>query len=68
MGELLGEKKLEERLEEIEDIVRRLDTRWDDGFFVYEQQRLPGAAAQTAAGDGIADTGARSRKRLLQSL
>jgi hypothetical protein len=37
VGELLGEKKLEERFEDIRDIIKRMDTRWDHGFFADEQ-------------------------------
>jgi len=40
VGELHGEKKLEERLEEIKDIVERMDTRWDNGFFADDQDYL----------------------------
>jgi hypothetical protein len=40
VGELLGEKKLEERLEDIRDIIKRMDTRWDHGFFADEQDYL----------------------------
>lgn len=38
MGELLGEKKLEERLNELYGIVRRMDARWDNGLFLDEQE------------------------------
>ena len=44
MSELLGEKGLEERLDEIRAIIKRMDTRWDHGFFTdeaeYMQQRI----------------------------
>ena len=40
MGEHLGEKKLEERLEEIMGIIKRMDSRWDHGFFADEQDYL----------------------------
>lgn len=40
VGELLGEQKLEERLEEIRNIIKRMDTRWDHGFFADEQEYL----------------------------
>jgi hypothetical protein len=38
VGELLGEQKLEARLAEIYDIIRRVDTRWDFGFFASEEE------------------------------
>jgi site-specific DNA recombinase len=38
VGELLGEQKLEARLAEIYDIIRRMDTRWDLGFFASEEE------------------------------
>ncbi|MGB3717705.1 MAG: IS30 family transposase [Candidatus Promineifilaceae bacterium] len=40
VGKLLGEQKLEERLEEIRDIIKRMDTRWDHGFFAGELDYL----------------------------
>ncbi|MCP4416284.1 MAG: recombinase family protein [Chloroflexi bacterium] len=40
MGELLGEKNLEERLGEIHAIIKRMDTRWDNGFIIDEQEYL----------------------------
>jgi hypothetical protein len=38
VGELLGEQKLEARLAEIYAIIRRMDTRWDLGFFSSEEE------------------------------
>jgi hypothetical protein len=38
VGELLGEQKLEARLAEIYDIIKRMDTRWDLGFFTNEEE------------------------------
>jgi len=44
VGELLGERSLEERLQEIREIIKRMDTRWDHGLISneeeYMQQRL----------------------------
>ncbi len=40
MGELLGEKGLEERLQEIADIIKRMDKRWDNGFITDEQEYM----------------------------
>ena len=40
MGELLGDKNLEQRLDEIRAIIKRMDTRWDHGFFTDEQEYL----------------------------
>ena len=44
VSEMLGERNLEDRLNEIRDIIKRMDTRWDHGFFTneddYVQQRL----------------------------
>lgn len=40
MGELLGEKNLEERLAEIRAIIKRMDTRWDKGFITDEEEYL----------------------------
>jgi len=44
MSELLGEKDLEERLDEIRAIIKRMDARWDHGFITdedeYMQQRI----------------------------
>jgi hypothetical protein len=38
MGELLGEKKLEERLNELYSIIRQMGARWDNGLFLDEQE------------------------------
>lgn len=38
MGELLGEQSLEERLNEIREIINRMDARWDNGLFTSEQE------------------------------
>ena len=40
MSEFLGEKNLEEKLEEIQAIIKRMDTRWDNGFIIDEQEYL----------------------------
>ena len=40
MSELLGERNLEDRLAEIQAIIRRMDLRWDNGFFTDEQTYL----------------------------
>jgi site-specific DNA recombinase len=44
MGAILGEKNLEERIEEIKAIIQRMDSRWDHGFISsedeYIQQRI----------------------------
>ena len=44
MSELLGERNLEERIEEIKSIIQRMDARWDHGFIAseddYIQQRI----------------------------
>ena len=40
MSDLLGEKNLEERLEEIKGIIKRMDTRWDHGLVMDEQEYL----------------------------
>jgi site-specific DNA recombinase len=40
MSDLLGEKNLEERLEEIRGIIKRMDARWDHGFIIDEQEYL----------------------------
>ena len=38
MGDLLGEQDLEARLNEIRGIIKRMDTRWDNGFVTNEQE------------------------------
>ena len=44
MSKILGERNLTERIEEIKNIIQRMDTRWDRGFFTseddYVQQRI----------------------------
>ena len=44
MSDLLGEKNLEDRMEEIKAIIHRMDARWDHGFITnedeYVQQRI----------------------------
>jgi len=44
MSEMLGEKNLEERTQEIKDVIERMDKRWDHGFITNEdefmQQRI----------------------------
>ena len=34
----MGEQDLEERLKEIRGIIKRMDKRWDNGFFTDEQE------------------------------
>ena len=41
MGELLGEQSLVERLTEIRAIIKRMDARWDNGFFTCILNLLP---------------------------
>ena len=38
IGELLGEKALEERLAEIHATIKRMDIRWDNGFITDEEE------------------------------
>lgn len=40
LGELLGEKDLQQRLSEIRTVIERMDTRWDHGFITDEQEYL----------------------------
>lgn len=44
MGQLLGDRKLDERVGEIKEIIQRMDFRWDNGFITnrdeYIEQRL----------------------------
>lgn len=40
MGELLGEKNLDERIDEIKGVIERMDTRWDHGFFTTEEEYI----------------------------
>ena len=43
-GELLGDKKLDERMAEIKDAIERMEFRWDQGFITdkntYLEQRV----------------------------
>lgn len=40
MGELIGERNLEERIQEIKHIIQRMDKRWDHGFFTNEEEYI----------------------------
>ncbi|MCB0202677.1 MAG: recombinase family protein, partial [Anaerolineae bacterium] len=40
MGELLGEKDLEDRLQEIRQKIKRMDMRWDNGFISDEDEYI----------------------------
>jgi hypothetical protein len=40
VSEMLGERNLEERLDEIRAIIKRMDTRWDHGFFVNQEEYI----------------------------
>ncbi len=40
MSELLGEKDLQERLDQIRDVIKRMDARWDHGFITNEQEYI----------------------------
>jgi site-specific DNA recombinase len=44
MSDILGERNIEERIQEIEDVIKRMDARWDHGFISnedeYVQQRI----------------------------
>jgi site-specific DNA recombinase len=44
MSDILGERNLEERIQEIKDVIQRMDARWDHGFIAsedeYVQQRI----------------------------
>lgn len=40
VGELLGEKDLQQRLDEIQTIIKRMDSRWDLGFITDEQEYI----------------------------
>ena len=40
VGQMLGERNLEERLDEIRNIIKRMDKRWDHGFFTTEEEYL----------------------------
>ncbi len=38
ISEFLGERDLDERVEEIREIIRRMDMRWDNGFITNEKE------------------------------
>jgi hypothetical protein len=40
MSELLGEKNLEDRIQEIKAIIERMDKRWDHGFVTNEDDYI----------------------------
>ena len=44
MSDILGERNIEERIQEIKDVIKRMDARWDHGFISnedeYVQQRV----------------------------
>jgi hypothetical protein len=40
LGELLGEKKLDERIDEIKEVIERMDFRWDHGFIADQDAYL----------------------------
>jgi hypothetical protein len=40
MSEILGEKNLEERIQEIKAIIDRMDKRWDHGFITNEEEYI----------------------------
>jgi site-specific DNA recombinase len=40
VSEILGERNLEEHLDEIRDIITRMDMRWDHGFFTSEEEYI----------------------------
>lgn len=40
MSELLGDRNLDDRIKEIEEVIKRMDTRWDHGFITDEQDYL----------------------------
>ncbi len=40
VSELLGDRNLEERLAEIQEIIKRMDARWDHGFITDEQEYI----------------------------
>lgn len=40
LGELLGEKDLQLRLDEIRTVIKRMDSRWDLGFITDEQEYI----------------------------
>ena len=40
MGQLLGDKKLDERIAEIKEVISRMDFRWDHGFITDQEGYL----------------------------
>ncbi len=40
MGELLGDKNLNDRLSEIKEVIERMDFRWDNGFITEKDEYL----------------------------
>ena len=40
VGEMLQERNLDERLAEIQGIIKRMDQRWDHGFFTNEEEYI----------------------------
>jgi hypothetical protein len=40
VGEMLGERNLDERLQEIRGIIKGMDQRWDHGFFTNEEEYI----------------------------
>ena len=40
MGEMLGEKNLDERISEVKAVIERMDKRWDHGFFTSEEEYI----------------------------
>ena len=42
MGQLLGDKRLDERIIEIKSIIERMDFRWDQGFITDKDAYLEG--------------------------
>lgn len=40
MSELIGEKNLEDRIEEIKNIIKRMDMRWDNGLILDEGEYM----------------------------
>lgn len=40
IGEMLGEKDVQQRLEDIRAIIKRMDSRWDLGFITDEQEYI----------------------------
>lgn len=40
MGDLVGDQKLEERVAQIEETIKRMDFRWDNGFITEQDEYL----------------------------